>query len=400
MRKVALLPVLTLVVACEASTLVEPPVDPEPEFAQGEVPECAVDPDWVVRDADELFDAMEGAQEGDVIAVEGVISTNRGAYTYVNEITLTCASPGAGIVAAPDWNPDRAFLLRIFSREVSVTHLFLDAAATPRGPIYGHFNGTTHFAAQLVFTDNDVVCGPGECLFFAGVSGSLIADNHFESAGGNTGIHVQGAGDPLPDGSYPHQTDNTQILRNTVVSVDPSQITSGYGGIRVRDGSDHEVSGNVVTGPWSNSVSPSELRESTFSHNTLRDAQVFGLRLSFNPSTLLPTPGNEFMHNEVSGMGEAGAYVTLACGNVFLGNRFKDNAGDIGVWFDVESGGNLFLGNHTIVVDDGNWDCAQGGPMIPNVITGPSLRVGGLTPGAWVKAVRGVPQGQGEAVLR
>lgn len=401
MRTVALLPFLTLVVACEANTPVEPPlVEAVPEFAHGIVPECAVDPDWIVDDADELYTAMEAAQEGDVIAVEGVISTAFGAYTYVNGITLTCATPGAGIVAAPDWDPSVAFLLRIFGNGVSVTHLFLDAAATPRGPIYGFYDGTYNWASHLVFTDNDVVCGPGECLFFAGVESSLIADNRFESDGGGTGIHVQGAGEQLPDGSSRYQTDNTRILRNTVVSVAPSPISSGFGGIRVRDGSDHEVSGNVVIGPWSNSLSPSELRESTFSHNTLRDAQAFGVLLSFNSSTVLSTSGNEFRYNEVSGAHEAGVFVTLACGNAFLGNRFKDNGGDIGVWFDVESGGNLFLGNSNTVVNNGDFDCGQGGPTIPNVITGPGLRVSGLTPGDWVKAVRGVPQGQGEATLK
>lgn len=396
-RLTAVTAALLLIVACADQTT-EPNFEFLPQFAKkADLGHCATDPDHVVTDSEELFAAMDGAQEGDVIAVDGVINTVLGARSFVNGITLTCATPGAGIVAGPDWNPETGFLLRIFGSGVSVTHLFLDAAVTPRGPIYGQNNGTTTFAENLVFTNNNVVCGAGECLFFVGVSGGFIADNHFESAGGNTGIHIQGGGDRLPDGSSPYQTDNTQVLRNTVVSVAPSPISSGFGGIRVRDGSNILVSRNVVTGPWSNSLSPSELSESTFSHNTLRDAQVFGIRLSFNPFTVLPTPDNAFRNNKVSGAGEAGAYVTLACGNLFVGNVFKDTGGDVGVWFDVQSGGNVFLGNHNIVVDDGDYDCNGDEVANPNVITGPGLKLSGVKLGDFM---RYATLGQGKAALR
>lgn len=393
----ACLPLLLLVMACGEQTTA-PELQPDAQLARNDAGACATDAEWVVSDADELFHAMEAAEEGDVIAVDGVISTTFGAYTYLNEITLTCATPGSGIVAAPDWNPNIAFLLRIFSQDVTIKNLLLDAGATPRGPLYAHYNGGPRYARYLTFTGNHVVCGPGECLFLVGVLGSYIADNTFESEGGGSGVHVQGGGTRLPDGSSPYRTDATQVLRNVVTSVAPSPM-SGFGGIRVRDGSNVVVSGNTVTGPWANSLSPSEVDESTFERNTLDGAQAHGILLSFNPFTAVGTSNSMFRYNRVAGTGGAGAYVTLACANIFMGNVFQDVAENVAVWFDAQSGWNLFLGNHNTVVDDGDFDCNGDGTSDPNAVTGPGLRVSGLTPGLFARASH-YDDEQGETALR
>lgn len=393
----ACLPLLLLIAACGGDATA-PELQLEAQFANAGPNGCAADADWVVTDADELFTAMEAAQEGDVIAVDGVISTTFGAYTFINGITLTCATPGSGIVAAPDWDTNIAFLLRIFSHEVSVTNLFLDAAATPRGPLYAHYNGGPRYARYLTFTGNTVVCGPGECLFLVGVLGSYIADNAFESAGGTSGIHVQGGGERLPGDPSPYQTDATQVIRNVVTATAPSPM-SGFGGIRVRDGGNLVVSRNVVTGPWANSLSPSEVRESTFEGNTLEGAQAHGIRVSYNPFTTVSTSSSTFRYNRVSGSGGSGAFVAQACANVLMGNVFRDVAEDVAVWFHASTGWNLFLGNHNAVVDDGDFDCDENGTSDPNVVTGPGLRLSGLTPGVFARYFHG-GDGQGEAALR
>jgi hypothetical protein len=377
-----------------------PELQPEARLAKADGNACATDAQWVVTDADGLFQAMEAAQEGDVIAVDGVISTTFGAYTYVNGITLTCATPGSGIVAAPDWNRDFAFMLRIFSHEVTITNLFLDAGATPRGPLYAQYNGGPRYARYLTFTGNTVVCGAGECIFLVGVLGSYVADNTFESAGGLSGIHVQGGGARLPDGSSSYPTDGTQVIRNVVTSTAPS-LPSGFGGIRVRDGGNLVVSQNVVTGPWFNSLSPSDLWESTFEGNTLEGAQAFGIRVSSNPFTEVSTSISKFRFNRVSGSGGAGAFVARACGNVFMANVFRDVGEGVSVVFKELTGWNLFVGNHNTVVDEGSFDCNDDGTLDPNVVTGPGLKLSGLTPGVFARYFHTVDDDeQGEAALR
>jgi hypothetical protein len=379
----ACLPVLLLLTACgEHATA--PQLQPEAQLAKPDAGACVPDAEWVVDNADDLFTAMEGAQPGDVIAVDGVISTTFGAYTSITGITLTCATPGSGIVAAPDWDQSIGFMLRIFSHDVTVTNLFLDGGATPRGPLYALYDDDSAFARYLTFTGNTVVCGPGECIFLVGVLGSYIADNSFESEGGLSGIHVQGGGDRLPDGTSPYRTDATQVLRNIVTSTAPSPM-SGFGGIRVRDGGNIRVSQNVVTGPWYNSLSPSDLWESAFDRNTLEGAQAFGIRLSSNAFTRVSTSNSMFRWNRVSGSGGAGAFVARACANILMGNTFRDVGEDVAVWFRPWSGWNLFLGNHNTVVDDGDFDCNEDGTTDPNVITGPGLKLTGLTPGVFAR---------------
>ncbi len=77
-------------------------------------------------------------------------------------------------------------------------------------------------STDVQFLNNTVQCGSG-CLLADGSPRAVIADNQFESGGSFSGVHLQSA------------TDSDRVERNTIVATAPS-TGSGFGGIRVRDG--------------------------------------------------------------------------------------------------------------------------------------------------------------------
>jgi hypothetical protein len=365
-----------------------------PQFSKAVVAECASAPDHIVTDDYGLRDAMQNAEEGEVIAVDGLISTYRGAWSFVDGITITCATPGSGIVAA-DWQVSANNMLRIYGKGVTVTGLILDASQAPGGPIYAEYNGTTRFAEDLVFTNNEVKCGPGTCLFFAGVAGSLIADNYFESAGSETGVHVQAAGELLPDGSKEFPADWTTVLRNTVVATAPStgqtvdcpRCYLSWGGIRIYSGQAAIVSKNVVEGPWANSLAPADVYYGRFDNNRLEDPARFGIAMSLNGVMEISTRWIAFRNNRANGGGMGGVLATSACGHVFLGNNLQRNADNTGAIFDERTGNNTLVGNGTIVTDNGGaFDCDGDGLPDLNTITGARRILSGVNLGNIVSA--------------
>jgi hypothetical protein len=360
----------------------EPAVELEPQFADEAMDPlglCATDPDFVVTSYEQLLELLLGeAQEGDVIAIDGLIHTDKGAWTTTDGITITCATPGSGLVAAPQgtWDSEYAFLLFIYGRNVTVRGLVLDAAGVPRGPIYALNNGGTADADHLVFTHNLVFCGPETCLFFAGVSGSLIAENEFRSDSRGGGIHVQGQGTRDPDGQQPRPIDGTVIRGNVVVSTQPQEalcdpetgVCGFRGGIRAMGGSNVVVEQNTITGPWLNAISVTDLRDSRIANNTIENPARYGIALSLNRYWTFPASGNEFRSNTVRGAGSAGVFVDQACSNSFQGNNLNENADGLGLRFQPSTGANVYRGNKNVVLDFGNRDCNGDGIVDPNLL--------------------------------
>lgn len=395
-----------LMTAACADRPTEPATDatmaPAAQFAKGGTPDltgCATNPDFVVTDDGQLRSAMNAdAQPGDVIAIEGLIVTNRGATTRTPGLTITCASPGSGLVADPDvpWSAsDAGYLLRIYAADVVITGLVLDAGAAPAGPVYAENNGTTTLADRLAFTDNRVTCGPGSCLFLPGVSGALVADNSFVADGTSTGVHLQGVGDPDASGRKPFPTDGARILRNTVVNHSPSPQTEvnwrNFAGIRVRDGDGVIVAQNRVEGPWIHTFSVAGLTGSTYAQNSGDGAQFHGINTQDISGGAWST-GNMFRNNQITHAGRVGVLAMEACYNTFVGNNLGKSGLDIAAGFGETTGGNTFVGNGSTAIDLGQWDCDGDGTVDPNRITGAHQVHGGLHLGP---VVRSFPPGNG-----
>ena len=207
------------------------------------------------------------------------------------------------------------------------------------------------------FTRNNVQC-VGACLVADGSPGLVVAANQFQSAGSTTGVHLQGG------------TDGDSVMGNTIVATAASTAPN-LGAIRVRDGTNVVVADNTVRGPWANAIAATDLTGSDFERNSLQSAALYGIRLSSGVSFVpISMTSNSFRGNDVTGSGSAGMLAQLACNNQFIGNALQGNAGNVGAVFDVTTGANTLVGDGTIVVDNGSFDCNGDGVPDPNVITG------------------------------
>jgi hypothetical protein len=105
---------------------------------------------------------------------------------------------------------------------------------------------------------------------------------------------------------------------------------------------------------------------------------VNGIRFNVGPLLMID---NVFQTNEVTGAGSAGVFSQSACRNQFVGNALPGNGGNVGLAFAATTGANTFVGNQTIVVDDGAFDCDGDGVVDPNIITGVGAVRHGVTLG-------------------
>src|SRR5882762_7379370 len=98
-RTARLLPVLLLgvVAGCQDQTTTL-----SPSFAtNAPSPSCPANPTITVSDDASLRAAIVAAQPGDVIAVSGTIEVTVDDTIATDNVTLTCATPGSGLVATP-----------------------------------------------------------------------------------------------------------------------------------------------------------------------------------------------------------------------------------------------------------------------------------------------------------
>ncbi len=324
-----------------------------PSFSTGGPTACPAAADFVVTTEGELAAALAAASPGATIALNGMIGVTADVNVTTPNVTLTCATPGSGIFATP--GATIVEMVNAGANGVVVDRLVLDASAT---------DGDPYFAlgvAGVRLTNNSVKCSSGSCAFLPSASGAIITDNHFESAGSFTGVHMQTG------------IDGSRVERNTIVTSAP---TFQFGGIRVRDGSNVVVADNVVQGPWANSIATTNLTGSHFENNRLEGAGLNGIRVTFFPSVAMID--NVFRNNRVTGAASAGIFAQLACRNTFVGNNLNGNANDVGLFFALTTGANTFVGNKNVVVDNGDFDCDGDGIADPNIITGPGKEQHGL----------------------
>jgi hypothetical protein len=348
---------IVLIVACRESTT-EPAHSAGPLFSVDAVTSCPTPAAVTVTDEASLRAALAAATPGEVIGLDGFFAVTADITVAVENVTLTCVTPGAGIFAAAEGSVVE--LVTAGANGVVVDHLVLDGSAA---------QGDAYFAGAVAgvrLTSNTVTCSEG-CAFFVGTREAVIADNYFESAGGITGVHLQMG---FPGGP----NDGTRIERNTIVATAPAGSPS-FGGLRVRDGTNVTVTDNLVLGPWSNSIAPADLTESRFQRNRLEGAAGFGIRFATGPSFVpISMTDNVFAQNIVTGAATAGIFARLACRNTFAQNDLNGNGGNIGLTLDATTGANIVVlprGNTSDVIDNGSFDCDGDGQVDPNRITGP-----------------------------
>ncbi|HVH09212.1 MAG TPA: right-handed parallel beta-helix repeat-containing protein [Gemmatimonadales bacterium] len=340
----------------------------QPSFSTSASFSCATTPTFTVSDEPSLRAALAAASPGAVIALRGRIGLAADLVIRTPNVTLTCAAPGAGLFAVST-AVDNLVLVDVGGSGVAVEGLALDASGTAQGPLFA-IVGFAYVAADLFgpglpvpnlrFAHNTVTCGGG-CAFFAGTPGAVISDNTFSAAAAFTGVHVQLGIDFV---------DSVRVQGNTMVATAPTGFIR-FGAIRVFGGRGLVVTDNVVTGPWSNSLSVTFLTKSEVTGNRFAGAAANGILLGRpNGPPIIALQDNLFSSNIATGAGNAGVFANQACNNVFVGNNLQGNVGNVGAVFAATTGANTLVGNGTIVIDNGAFDCDGDGVNDPNIITG------------------------------
>ena len=310
-----------------------------------------------VTDEASLVAAVGSAKPFEVIALNGFFPVSADVVITTPLVTLTCATPGSGIFAPQ--GSTVVFLLVVHAFGVTVDRLVLDGGNLGEGPYLAETDPTLNVVADGArLTNNTVSCGVGECPFFVGTRDAFVADNAFKSAGSGTGLHMQSG------------IDGSQVLRNTIVATAPSTVF-GFGGLRIRDGSNVVVADNIVKGPWSNSIAAANLFGSSVENNRFEGAVVDGIRFSVGPPLMI---SNSFRNNQITGAGDAGVFVQWACSNTFLGNSIEGSGRSPSAIFAATTGANVLvlIGAKNSVIDNGGgFDCNGDGVGDPNIIAGP-----------------------------
>jgi Right handed beta helix region len=339
---------------------------------------CPTNPTVTVSDEAALRAALSAAHPGDVIAINGTVAITADDTIFTDGVTLTCATPGSGLVAMPTV----VDMLTIAARGDVVTGLTLDGTQAGDSPYLAVNDGVSVFAQDAQFTHNAVICTFfGECVFFAGGTGIVVTDNVMQADGALSGIQLQANGPDQTAIPLPIRVDGARIERNTVVATSPSG-GGIFGGIRPFDASGLMIANNVVTGPWRRSFSGTRVSDSRIIGNDLQGALLYGIRTSaggfVSPAGLVVR--NVFTENQVHGAGLAGAFVQKACSNKFLANDLSGNTGDLGMLLNDSTGANVVAGvNNDVVIDNGAFDCNGDGQIDPNIVTGGARR--GTVPG-------------------
>src|SRR3989454_5100472 len=108
------------------------PAAVRPSFATGAAsPTCAANPTVTVSDDTTLRAALKAAHPGDVIAVSGTIEVTADDTIATDNITLTCASPGSGLVAR---GLEVGDMITVLARGVGVDGLVLDGSRAVDAP--------------------------------------------------------------------------------------------------------------------------------------------------------------------------------------------------------------------------------------------------------------------------
>lgn len=331
---------------------------------------CPASPTYTVSNEAGLRAALAAARPGAVIAIRGMIGLSSNVLITTPKVTLSCATRGSGLYALST-AVDVLVVVDVGGDGVIVDGLALDARGTNPlapgnligGPFFvGDFNGPGETVSNVVFSNNVVSCGPGNCAAFVGASGARILNNTFnQSFATYTGIHIQTGIDSIR---------NVRVQGN-IINTTAQGTVDNFGGIRVAVATNVVVADNVITGPWVNSISIMSISHSLVTGNRVTGAAFDGIRLGNRgaaPNNAVN--GNLILGNRATASGEAGLAVNMSCGNLFVGNQLHGNAGGVGAIFSIHSGANSFIGDGTIVIDDGQFDCNGDGTIDPNLIIG------------------------------
>jgi hypothetical protein len=310
---------------------------------------CAPSPDIVVHTNGELQEAADTAHPGSTIAIAGTIVETGDVDVPTDGLTFTCATPGSGLAATPGIGIN--WLLVIRSRHVTVQELRLDAREALDGATLAVNDPDENaVAGDFHFLDNDVACGPGQCLFlvsaqFGAGQHASVAGNRFVANGSATGPQIQ---------NFQYVT-----LQDNVVEA---EAPSGNG-IIVNSGLHINATGNQVLGPWETSfLYVDGVFESTAANNQFTGSSLNGIFVG-------GTRGVQVVNNRVATSGSVAIFVARACSDVIVQNTFPQEAAAT-VFFGPATGANLYVGDLSGAEDDGNRDCDGDGTFDPNRLRG------------------------------
>lgn len=326
---------------------------------------CAATPDFVVTNLTELSAALAAVSAGGIIAIDGIIEVPGMVAVQANDIRLTCATAGSGLISS---SGSVAFaVLHVSGDGVQVDNLFLstvpsDGVGGADHPIFASKVGDPVERFRLSL--NHIRCGNGgTCGFLVGAPGAVVSDNIVQSLGTASGIHVQ------VNGAI--RTDNTIVERNHIVAPTISGSPL-FGAIRVRDGSNLVVRHNSSSGAWRNGIALAELNGALIENNFIGDALDRGIIGSTNSPSPVSVRHSTIRANTISGPQAIGINLTRACWNSIENNDVIVAPGALRARFEVNTGANVYVGNSALVVDYGDFDCDGDTVKDPNTISGSS----------------------------
>lgn len=325
---------------------------------------CTASPDFLVRNETELSAALAAVSAGGTIGIDGIIAVSVTVSVEADDVRLTCAKDGAGLISAS--GSQLSDLILVSGDGVQIDNLFL--SSVPSDGVGGAGNVVTVFRAQAPvarfrLSFNRIKCGNnGTCAFLISTPGAIVSDNTVESIGTLSGIHVQG-------GTI--RTDNTIVERNHLVAPTISG-SSLFGAIRVRDGSQLIVRHNLSSGAWRNGIALAELNGALIEGNFIRDAQARGIIGSTNSPSPVSVRHSTIRANRIEGPQAIGIHLDRACWNRIEDNYVAVAPGALRAKFEIRTGANVYVGALAGVVNLGNFDCDGNGVTDPNTISGSS----------------------------
>ena len=348
---------LSLTSACTEPTRPASPGQPSYEIVAAAA--CAANPTVVVSNEAALTAALSGAHAGDVIGIDGMIAVTSD-VTIRSSITLTCAATGSGLRV--DAGAPVSSLVKVLAPSVTVDGLRLDGSGASGDPYLAlndpadiDGDGVIGFATDVRLTNNRVTCSPGDCAFFFATTNAVVSGNEFNSAGSFTGVQMQGG------------IDGSRVEHNVIVATAPSG-SPVLGGLRVRDGRNVRITGNVVRGPWANSLALANLADTgtRVERNRLDGAagSVGGIRvqgsrdvvISLNtltgswvdPFLLLNTDRVQILENTVTCGVDECIFGTNVPRTVVAKNRFESAGSATGVHLQGLTNGVRLEGNEIV----------------------------------------------------
>src|SRR6266566_1941754 len=153
---VAALAAVAFLIACREPTT-EPAHRVGPVFSTGAAADCPTPANVTVTDEASLLAALSAASSGDVIGLDGFFPVAVDVTVSVENVTLTCATPGSGLRVAS--GATVGSLVSVLAPFVTVDRLTLDGSGTSGEPYFAlndpadiDGDGVTGFATNVRFT--------------------------------------------------------------------------------------------------------------------------------------------------------------------------------------------------------------------------------------------------------